>query len=174
MTDYQKQHYLKNRDKLLQKMKDYKVLNRDKILAYKKKNREDNKEQIREYRKAWRLKNKEKISQQRKLYRQSYLKDPKNKLASSFRGQIKRALSHHYKRGSWKTLLGCSVEDCKIYLESKFLEGMSWENHGTWHIDHIRPISSFPIEELSKAFHYTNLQPLWAIDNLTKGAKFEK
>jgi len=171
---YQKEHYNKNIESIRVRTKEYRLKNKDKILAYKKKNRDANKEAIREYRKAWRAKNKDKIAKQRKTYRHSYLKDPKNKLANSFRGQIKRALSGNYKSGSWKTLLGCSIEFCKLHLESKFLEGMSWENHGTWHIDHIRPISSFPIEELYKAFHYTNLQPLWAIDNLTKGAKFEK
>ena len=73
-------------------------------------------------------------------------------------------------------LLGCTIEECKTYLESLFKEGMSWNNHGLngWHIDHIVPCSAFDltkIEEQKKCFHYTNLQPLWAKDNLSKGDK---
>lgn len=166
---YQKQHYLENREYYLEASRRYKEKNREKILAYKKKNRDENKEAIREYRKAWRLKNKESIAEKKRAYRLEYLKNPKNKLASTFRSQIKRALSGSYKSGTWKQLLGCSVEECKKYLESKFKPGMTWENHGEWHIDHIRPIASFSMKTLPKAFHYKNLQPLWALENLSKG-----
>ncbi|HUV84095.1 MAG TPA: hypothetical protein VMV86_00205 [Methanosarcinales archaeon] len=73
-------------------------------------------------------------------------------------------------------LVGCSVIFLKQYLEGKFKEGMSWDNHGKkgWEIDHIKPCASFKLiekEEQHKCFHYTNLQPLWAIDNQKKGAK---
>ena len=69
-----------------------------------------------------------------------------------------------------------SMEELKYYLEGKFQSGMTWENHGFrgWHIDHILPCSSFDftkIEEQKKCFHYTNLQPLWAHENLTKAEK---
>jgi len=73
-------------------------------------------------------------------------------------------------------LIGCSISDLKFYLESQFKDGMSWENHGIkgWHIDHIKPCSSFDltdIEQQKQCFHYTNLQPLWWKDNLLKGNK---
>ncbi len=171
---YQKEHYWKNRNHLIEKGRLYKTKNRERILAYKKKNRDENKESIREYRKRWRLKNLEKVKLKKQEYGRQYLKNPKNKLANSFRGRIKRAFDGNYKSGTWKNMLGCSIEECKIYLESKFQPGMTWENHGNygWHLDHKKPISSFSIEDLHKAFHYTNLQPLWAIDNLRKGSKF--
>jgi hypothetical protein len=71
-------------------------------------------------------------------------------------------------------LLGCSVEELKKYLEIKFKEGMSWNNYGLrgWHIDHIIPCSKFDLikeEEQKKCFHFSNLQPLWWNENLSKG-----
>ena len=70
--------------------------------------------------------------------------------------------------------LGCTIKELKIYLESKFQPGMTWENHGRfgWHIDHEVPLSSFDLtdrEQFLKACHYTNLQPLWWNENLSKG-----
>jgi len=67
--------------------------------------------------------------------------------------------------------LGCTIQEFKDYMEKLFSEGMSWDNHGKWHIDHIRPISWFDLtkeEEIFKAFNYTNCQPLWAKDNMRK------
>jgi len=72
-------------------------------------------------------------------------------------------------------LLGCTIKEFKQHIESQFSEGMSWDNHGEWHIDHIKPISSFDLTqeaEQKKAFHYLNVQPLWAIDNMRKGSKW--
>lgn len=73
-------------------------------------------------------------------------------------------------------MLGCSKQELVEHLESQFQDGMSWENYGLhgWHIDHIIPVSSFDISEpnqLKKCFHFSNLQPLWAIDNLRKSNK---
>jgi hypothetical protein len=73
-------------------------------------------------------------------------------------------------------LLGCTVQEAREHLEKQFKEGMTWENHGLygWHIDHIIPCASFDLtdpDQQKKCFHYTNLQPLWAKENLIKGAK---
>jgi len=74
-------------------------------------------------------------------------------------------------------LIGCTVEQLRTFLEADFEEGMTLENYGEWHIDHIRPCASFNLEdpeEQKKCFHWTNLQPLWALDNIKKGDKWEE
>ena len=71
-------------------------------------------------------------------------------------------------------LVGCSIDELKKHLEIKFKKGMSWNNYGKWHVDHVVPVDFFDltkIEEQKKCFHYSNLQPLWAQDNLKKGGK---
>ena len=80
------------------------------------------------------------------------------------------------KAASTLDLLGCSLPEFMAHIQSKFTEGMSWDNHPKWHIDHIRPCASFDLtkeEEQKKCFHYTNLQPLWAHENFSKGDKWE-
>jgi hypothetical protein len=68
-------------------------------------------------------------------------------------------------------LIGCSMDELKIHLSSMFKEGMSWDNYGKWHIDHIKPCASFNLSDPAQqkeCFHYSNLQPLWAIENIKK------
>jgi len=70
--------------------------------------------------------------------------------------------------------VGCDLNYFIRHLESQFDDEMSWGNYGLWHIDHIQPCSSFDLskeEEQKECFNYNNLQPLWAFDNLSKGAK---
>jgi hypothetical protein len=111
-----------------------------------------------------------------------YKTDVKHRLTIQMRSRLQAALKGTAKAASTMKLLGCSAADLKTYLESLWLPGMSWENHGTyrvggemtWHIDHIKPCVSFDLtdpEQQRKCFHYTNLQPLWAVDNLVKKAK---
>lgn len=79
-----------------------------------------------------------------------------------------------YKTKEFNEVIGCTIEELKNHLEKQFMEGMNWENHGLygWHIDHKIPLSSAQSEDdLYKLCHYTNLQPLWASDNLKKGNK---
>jgi len=98
------------------------------------------------------------------------------KLTCVLRARLNQAMRRSFISGSAVKDLGCSISELKAHLESKFQPGMTWENwsrHG-WHIDHIIPLSKFILqneEHLKKACNYTNLQPLWAHDNLSKGAK---
>jgi len=113
-----------------------------------------------------------------KIYRNKYkrnkrLTDINYKLRTSLRSRLNAALKHEYKYGSAVKDLGCAIHELKEYLESMFQEGMTWENYGRtgWHIDHIIPLCRFDLtdyEQLKKACHYTNLQPLWASENLSK------
>ena len=85
-------------------------------------------------------------------------------------------LQGRYKSKSTLQLLGASVDQVWNYLESQFQPGMTRQNHGLWHLDHKRPCASFDLNDPKQqaiCFHYTNLQPLWAKDNLKKGAKYE-
>jgi hypothetical protein len=76
---------------------------------------------------------------------------------------------------STKEMLGCSFDFLKQHIESQFTEGMSWENIGRWHIDHKSPLATaITSEDIVRLNHYTNLRPLWAIDNLIKGTKYAK
>jgi hypothetical protein len=73
-----------------------------------------------------------------------------------------------------KNIIGCTFKELKFYLESKFQPGMSWENRSEWHIDHIIPLATAKTEEdVIRLNHYTNLQPLWAADNLRKSDKLD-
>jgi hypothetical protein len=126
--------------------------------------------------------NKKKISNS---LRQYYNKNPRhcdpklkllNKIKGNLRNRLNKAINGNYKTGSAVKDLGCSIEDFKLYMESQFQPGMSWDNHTVngWHIDHIIPLSKFDLtdhEKLKKACHYSNLRPLWAKDNLSKSDK---
>lgn len=115
--------------------------------------------------------NKEKIHQRHK---ERYHTDDNYKLACLLRTRQNNALKGNYKAGSAVKDLGCMIEEVWQYIETLFQPGMTRANHGEWEFDHIIPLSSFDLtdrEQYLKAFHYTNLQPLWAKDNRTKGAK---
>ncbi len=77
--------------------------------------------------------------------------------------------------GTMTKYIGCTMEEFVAYFESKFEEGMTWENYGEWHIDHIKPLAMFDLEDqeqVTEAFNYANMQPLWAEDNLKKHSNY--
>jgi len=96
------------------------------------------------------------------------------RLKNALRSRIKISLKSNPKKSRTHELLGCSIQELKNYIEKQFLNGMSWENWGQfgWHLDHIKPLSSAKnLEEMYSLCHYTNLQPLWWWDNLSKSDK---
>jgi hypothetical protein len=151
-NDRTKKHYELNKNHILDRHKNYNKLNKDKILISKKK------------------------------YRDAVLiKDPHYRILHSLRQRVRDALKAKRTRKNNKTLelLGCSKYFLKNFLESKFVEGMNWDNYGNgdgkWVIDHIRPCSSFDLTDMEQqklCFHYTNLQPLWWMDNLLKSDNY--
>jgi hypothetical protein len=100
------------------------------------------------------------------------------RITEVLRARIAWAVKQDSKVGSAVRDLGCSIHDFKIYIETLWTPGMNWDNWGLkgWHMDHIIPLSFFDLtdrEQFLKACHYTNLQPLWAKDNLSKGGKYD-
>lgn len=151
------------------------------------KRKEQNKERCRKYfqkhpEKAKEYSQKNRYGKNRQNYlikkrerNKKYSQNITYKLGQSLRTRIWIALKvqNLEKNNSTTELVGCSKEELIKYLESQFSEGMTWDNWSLngWHIDHIRPISSFDLsdpEQIKQCFHYSNLQPLWAIDNLKK------
>jgi hypothetical protein len=124
-------------------------------------------------RKAWIIRNLDAVRIRRRTYEKNRLADTGNALRKRISNRLRDAVrGRGSKKGAILGLLGCSIEQLKTHLEKQFLPGMSWENRNLWHIDHKKPCASFDltrVEEQKKCFHFSNLQPLWAIDNLKKG-----
>jgi hypothetical protein len=157
--------------------KNYYINNTDKVKKINKNWYNLNKEKHRESNKIWEEKNKEKVKQ----YNRNYMKitretNPLKKIQFNIRSRFYNILKTNKIPKNNRTLdiVGCSLEFLKEHLEKQFTNGMSWENYSRygWHIDHIIPLSSATTEEeIYKLCHYTNLQPLWAEDNLKKSDK---
>ena len=179
-----------NRDKIKAKNKAYRTANIDKIKANDKAYRTANIDKIKANDKAYYEANIDKTKAQHKAYYEANrdkIKDRQNnriktdiqyKLSRRLRSRLYHALQGNQKTGSAVRDLGCSIDELRLYLESKFQSGMSWDNWSFygWHIDHIKPLASFDLtdrQQLLLACHYTNLQPLWATDNLSKGDRTE-
>lgn len=166
-----------------EKSKRYKENHKDKIKAYREANKDKykdwydvNKDKRKSQMKAYREANKERLYKQTVEWKRKNKNNLQYKLSCRLRSRLRDALNVKRKVGSAVKDLGCSIDELKIYLESKFQPGMSWDNYGLygWHIDHIKPLSSFDLSErkqMLEACHYTNLQPLWAKDNLSKSDK---
>ena len=175
-----------NKDIISQRRKELYSINKDKILERQKKYREQNPEKIKETQKKYKEKNRETILQKKKEWRKNnptYMlnrkkTDPVFKVSVNMRSRIRifiRKTSHITKRDKTFVYVGCTPDFLKEHIEKQFTEGMSWDNYGLrgWHIDHIIPLSSAKTEEdVYKLCHYTNLQPLWAKDNISKGNKY--
>lgn len=161
--------------------KHYYKLNKTKISSRQKQWYKNNTEKIKTRRATpeaklisdtWYFKNRKRLVSQQTNRKQE---DINFKLTRNLRSRLWIAIKRNYKSGSAIQDLGCTIDFLKKYLESQFQEGMSWSNYGEWHIDHVIPLSSFDLTDRTqflKACHYTNLQPLWAVDNIKKSNKF--
>ncbi len=137
------------------------------FVQYQKNHRIANIKLVNETQRKYNEKHRERLN---KLQCERRKTDINFKLSGLLRNRVSRAI----KFGSAVRDLGCSIDELKLHLESKFQSEMTWENHGKWHIDHIIPLCSFDLtnrDQFLQACHYTNLQPLWATDNIRKGGK---
>ncbi len=135
-------------------------------------------------------KNKIQISKTRKAYNslkstqekvRKYVKNKRQndihyRIKDNLRRRINYAIKHSKKSKSTAELLGCTLQEFKQYIENLWQKGMSWDNYEKfgWHLDHIKPCASFDltdIEQQKLCFHYSNIQPLWAKDNWSKGSR---
>ena len=153
----QRVYYQENKDFLKNKSKEYYQENKDYITVRNKKYQDKNRENRNNY-----------INNRKKS-------DNLFKLTILIRKLIYTSIKKkgYSKKSKVNNILGCSFDDFKSHIENQFKEGMSWENHGEWHLDHKTPISwANTEEEIYDLNHFENFQPLWAYDNLSKGNKW--
>ena len=181
-ADYGAKYYANHRERVLNRQIVYRTKHREESKAYQAeyyaKHRKEKLEKHSKYysehkeeKKVYATKHSEERRNRRK---NQYRRDPNFRVATLLRTRLRMALSGKMVSISAIELLGCSISHLVLYLENQFEPGMSWDNHGEWHIDHVLPVSSFDLSDLQQqkeAFNWLNLQPLWAEDNLKKGAK---
>jgi len=169
-----KKYYLNNKEKIDKKVIENQKQNKLYYQAYRAEYYLNNMEKIKTTSKQTRIKNRKRRNLQHKQRMQN---DPIYALKKKLRDRIRNAVIKHklIKNKHTIDILGCSIENIKVYIESKFKPGMSWDNYGYkgWHIDHIIPLASAKndIDQIYKLCHYTNLQPLWESENCRKGSK---
>lgn len=159
-------------EKLRKKARDWQSAKRKDCPEYRAKQLEANRK--------WAAENKEHLRQYAKKKRAKLKDCPQAKIMASARARIGRHLRGKGKSQATADLLGAPIEYVRKHIEGQFRDGMSWANYGRgwagakqWHLDHIQPLASFDLtdpKQLAVACHYTNLQPLWAVENLKKGA----
>ncbi len=153
-------HYCADRERILTVCSKYRRAHREKKAARDKVYRDTHRSKIR----VW----------MREYVKRRRRTDSSFRIMGNLRHRIWRVLKGERKLVAFTKVLGCSADFLRQYLQAQFQPGMTWENYGKWHVDHKRPCATFDLSkkrEQKKCFHYTNLQPLWAIDNIRKRAK---
>ena len=176
----QKKHqdYVDNREAVLAQHKEYYEKHRERISAQVKGYKEANADRKKQWDKDYAKAHPEVVRRSQRAYWERHRSDEAFRIRYNLSGRIYRALCGLSKSKATMHLLGCSIEELQEYLSSKFQDGMSWDNYGLdgWHVDHIRPCASFDLadpEQQKICFHYSNLQPLWAVDNMSKGSLWQ-
>ena len=163
-SETNKRYYKKNREKILEYFSDWQKENREHLNTYHQKWREKNIDKHRDYKRKYEKHRKD--------------TDPLYKLISNFRTAIYQVLkeSNVEKNGHYFDILKYSPEELISHLENQFKDGMTWDNYGEWHVDHIKAISLYNIkeigdEEFMKCWSLSNLQPMWGEENIRKSNK---
>lgn len=173
-------YYQENRDKVLVQMKEHRIEHREEISDRRKKRYQERYDEMAAQRTDYYNRNRGRINLQRTKYQSTKRKnDIRYRIYCNLRSRINLALKSSSKSNGTINLLGCSIPELKKHLESQFLPGMTWETYGLrgWHVDHVVPCAVFDFtdpEQQKMCFNYTNLRPLWWLDNLKKGAKLER
>lgn len=171
-----KEYRLKNKEKINKQRQQYLLKNpetREKLLKWKRKHYLDNLAYYTEKSKKYKQQNKEIRNKKLSIRLKN---DAEYRLRCNLKARIISALKGKGKSSKTMELIGCNIDQLKKHLSNKFTKGMTFKNHSYkgWHIDHIKPCASFdlrcPVQQLA-CFNYNNLQPLWASDNMSKGAK---
>jgi len=171
-----KEYWKKNKVKINKKRQEYLLKNplkKQKLLEYKRKHYRDNLQYYTDKSRKYKQQNKEIRNKKLSIRLKN---DAEYRLKCNLKGRIISALKGKGKSTKTMELIGCNIDQLKKHLAKKFTKGMTFENHGLkgWHIDHIKPCASFdlkcPVQQLA-CFNYNNLQPLWASENMSKGAK---
>ena len=161
--EYSAGYYLKNKDRVNKRYKAWSQNNKDRISRNARQNRLKNIERYRKYHAAY--------------ARQQRIINPRYIIRGRLCARINMALRYFVnegKRFDTLTYTGCSIDFLVKHIEKQFKNGMNWENRNKWHIDHIKPCAKFDLTDTKQqleCFHYTNLQPLWAVENIKKGAR---
>lgn len=174
--------YQANKEQALARGRAYYQANKGAIKEYAKEHYKNNIDMYRGYSKKYCTRDKHKrIAYHTRKLKEDPLFACKVKLSGSIRNSAKRSHQqlpfktiYGIKQSDLEKVLGCTIHQFVTYFDSLFQPGMNWSNHGKWHIDHIKPVATATtVEEVVELNHYTNLQPLWATDNMTKGSMFE-
>lgn len=175
--DCRREEYLKNADVNKKRSNDNYYKNHEQNKGRQRAYNRTRVEKQREYMKVYYESHKNEIKENvRKNALKRKHEDVGYKLLCNYRTRIYKAVKGIEKSKKTRALIGCSIEELKQHLENQFKDGMSWENYGEWHVDHIRPCSTFNLlneSEMRECFNYKNLQPLWAEENLLKSDKYE-
>ena len=188
----QQRYYRRNREAILAKQRAknqepeekakkqaYRDANKSRQKEYNQKYYEENRERLIAASNQYYADNTEDVKKRiYDRYRDRIASDPIFKMVCYMRSRVRNAIYNQFASKTCSTfdLVGCEPKDLKKHLEDQFREGMTWDNYGEWHVDHIRPCDSFNLSfdsERKECFHFSNLQPLWANENLTKGNRYE-
>lgn len=169
IREYQERYRRENRERLLEQKRIYYQANRERILARIRTDSGRKQAYDREYHRRTREKNRTR----RQAYQRKYRSDATRRLAHNLRNRLSKFIRKRSGRASTEGLLGCTFEEFRCHIETQFLRGMNWKNYGSnWHIDHIIPVTAFDLgnpEHVRRCFHFSNLRPLLARENLRKG-----
>ena len=193
-----RKYYIAHRQQIIEKARQYALTHKEAVAGYKQKWTDKNKGKVVASGKRWYEANKEAVLQKNrdryathleeehlrgKVYRQKHKaeitkrkkkrwhEDHQYRFKECLRNRLRMAIKKGFKNKRTTELLGCSWLEVRVWIEKQFQPGMSWENYGEWHIDHKKSCASFDLTKEAEqkiCFHYTNLQPLWAVDNIVK------